>query len=324
MNKDCAMARDLMPLVIDDVASGESREFVETHLSGCEECSAVYAEMKKEIPSKTEQEKAGEQAAFTKAAGKMKKKRRLRILKYILLGSLIGCIALGTALLVFDRVTQAREHIYYGFYGVYMSELKNSDIVFTMDYRGSYDELSAMVKPATEKNLETGEEKRVLYVYLEKYRVNRINDRPGQNSGFLTLTAGELQEYDEIRRGVPEEYVTIWKPGDPIDPASEEMETYYFWDRIDRQFWENAEETPDGKAGYASHETEQCWQLVGGFKHETFATVPEWQPYNGMFMKAGPLDQELIRYVLSELRERGYKIDTPNPYEAETPDKQEE
>ena len=48
MNKDCAMARDLMPLVIDNVASEESREFVEKHLAGCGECSAVYEEMKKE------------------------------------------------------------------------------------------------------------------------------------------------------------------------------------------------------------------------------------------------------------------------------------
>ena len=47
MNKDCAMARDLMPLVIDEVSSGEIRDFVEKHMSGCEECGAVYAEMKK-------------------------------------------------------------------------------------------------------------------------------------------------------------------------------------------------------------------------------------------------------------------------------------
>ena len=40
MNKDCAMARDLMPLVIDNVASEESREFVENHMAGCDECSA--------------------------------------------------------------------------------------------------------------------------------------------------------------------------------------------------------------------------------------------------------------------------------------------
>ena len=34
MNKDCGIVRDLLPLVIDDVAGSESKEFVETHLTG--------------------------------------------------------------------------------------------------------------------------------------------------------------------------------------------------------------------------------------------------------------------------------------------------
>ena len=164
MNKDCAMARDLMPLVIDNVASEESREFVENHMAGCGECSAVYEEMKKDIPAKTEQEKGSEQEAFSRAAGKLKRKKRLRVLRNVLLGVLIGCIALFGSLVAFDRITQAREPIYYGFYSVYLSELKSGDIVFTMDYHGSFDELGAMVKSAVEKDETTGEEKNVLYV----------------------------------------------------------------------------------------------------------------------------------------------------------------
>ena len=50
MNKECGMVRDLLPLVIDEVASERSREYVETHLSGCAECTAVFEEMKGKIP----------------------------------------------------------------------------------------------------------------------------------------------------------------------------------------------------------------------------------------------------------------------------------
>ena len=45
MNKECGIVRDLMPLVIDDVAGGESKEYVENHLAGCEECKKIYQEM---------------------------------------------------------------------------------------------------------------------------------------------------------------------------------------------------------------------------------------------------------------------------------------
>ena len=39
MNKnDCNVVRDLMPLVLDRVASDESREIVEEHITACGEC----------------------------------------------------------------------------------------------------------------------------------------------------------------------------------------------------------------------------------------------------------------------------------------------
>ena len=75
MNKECGIVRDLMPLVIDDVAGGESKEYVENHLTGCEECRKIFQEMNAEIPGKTEKEKGNEQKAFSAAAGKLKKKK---------------------------------------------------------------------------------------------------------------------------------------------------------------------------------------------------------------------------------------------------------
>ena len=317
MNKECGMVRDLLPLVIDEVASEASREYVEAHLSGCAECTAVYAEMKKEIPAKTEQDKGNEQAAFSKAAGKLKRKKRLRTLRNVLLGVLIGCIVLGGGLIAHDRIAQAREHIYYGLYNVYLSELKSGDVVFTVDYHGSYDDLGTMVRPVKEKDGKTGEEKNILYVYVEKYLINRKLASPMQNYGFMEMTAEELNGYDEIRQGVPSEYRTIWTPGGKIDKASEQMEEYYFWDRIDQQLWHHADETPDGKAGYASYEMTSCWNMVGVIKHEISATVPEWPVRNTDFRSMEPLNLKTIQYVLSVLKENGIEIGTPNPYEDE-------
>ena len=320
MNKDCAMARDLMPLVIDDVASGESREFVEKHLGECAECRAVYGEMKKEIPAKTAQEKGSEQAAFSKAAEKLKRKKRLRVLRNILLGVLIGCILLGGGLLGFDRLTQAREHIYYGFYNVYLSELKNGDIVFTMDYCGSYDDLGSVIKPEKEVNDVTGEEEYILYVYAEKYLIPRKNAEPMQNHGIMTITSKELQEYAEIRQGVPSEYRTIWKTGGKIDKASAEMEEYYYWNDIDEQLWRHSHETPDGKAFFASHAMRTCWDVLRAQQSAVQRTVPEWQPWTGYYFTEDAPDRKTISWLLSELKEYGIDIGDPASYGIPAPD----
>lgn len=48
MNNQCDIVQDLIPLVQDDAASAESREFVETHIAECEVCLAVFEAARKE------------------------------------------------------------------------------------------------------------------------------------------------------------------------------------------------------------------------------------------------------------------------------------
>ena len=45
MKIHCNIAKDLMPLYIDDVLSEESKEAVEEHLTGCEDCRDYYRRM---------------------------------------------------------------------------------------------------------------------------------------------------------------------------------------------------------------------------------------------------------------------------------------
>lgn len=46
----CAVARDLMPLMIDNACSQDSKAAVEAHIAGCEACTQFFEEMKKEMP----------------------------------------------------------------------------------------------------------------------------------------------------------------------------------------------------------------------------------------------------------------------------------
>lgn len=75
MKNKCNVAKDLMPLVIDGVASEESQQYVDEHIAECTECALTYGAMRVELP-RANQEK--ERAEMEKAARKLRRKRILR------------------------------------------------------------------------------------------------------------------------------------------------------------------------------------------------------------------------------------------------------
>ena len=46
MKSDCEVIRDLLPLYVDDICSGKSRELVDEHLAECSECSKMLNQLK--------------------------------------------------------------------------------------------------------------------------------------------------------------------------------------------------------------------------------------------------------------------------------------
>ena len=75
MKSKCNVAKDLMPLCIDGVASEESQQYVDDHIAECTECAIAYGEMRVELP-RANQEK--ERAEMERAAKKLRRKRVLR------------------------------------------------------------------------------------------------------------------------------------------------------------------------------------------------------------------------------------------------------
>lgn len=53
MNKDCEVVRDLLPLYVDEVCSPASRELVDGHLSGCEDCTAILKRLRDSATEET-------------------------------------------------------------------------------------------------------------------------------------------------------------------------------------------------------------------------------------------------------------------------------
>ncbi|MDO4740295.1 MAG: zf-HC2 domain-containing protein [Eubacteriales bacterium] len=76
MTKKCGMARDLMPLVIDNAASEESREYVFRHMEGCEQCKHAFEEMQEEVGAPAPGSETD--LAFAHSVWQLKKKQKIR------------------------------------------------------------------------------------------------------------------------------------------------------------------------------------------------------------------------------------------------------
>ena len=136
MKKDCEVVRDLMPLVLDDVASDGSKHMVSAHVQTCAECAAYMNQLKADLPAGKKSE-LDSRAAFDAAAQTLRKQKRRRTLRNILLGALIVCI-LGLAnLYCFDWLMNETRPIPTSEYGIQLSKLADGRLVASFDYHES-------------------------------------------------------------------------------------------------------------------------------------------------------------------------------------------
>ena len=149
MKKDCEVVRDLMPLVLDDVASDGSKHMVSAHVQTCAQCAAYMNQLKADLPAGKKSE-LDSRAAFDAAAQTLRKQKRRRTLRNILLGALIVCI-LGLAnLYCFDWLMNETRPISTSEYGIQLSKLADGRLVASFDYHESMTPLYVKRQQVTE------------------------------------------------------------------------------------------------------------------------------------------------------------------------------
>ena len=292
------MIRDLMPLVLDSVSSEMSKEIVLRHVQACSECNAFFSQLKKDMPTKTVQEIESEHKLFAEATSKLRKQKRLRTLRNVLLGFFMACAVLLSGALGYDRLSKATRPIGLDEYNILLSEMKDGTIVVTADYKGRTEQLNATKQIVGEVDETTGEQITVLYIGMEKFLLSREIGRPMQNRSPMRISPPRQSNYDEIRQGTHDQFTVLWKSGDPIPAASEEMEQYYKWTEMMVHFADKMMEGPDGKAGFPTREDEDRYILIHRQWEALESIVPEWQPWVGHEYE--PLSEDTIRWIFDE------------------------
>ena len=246
MTNNCNVARDLMPLVIDGVASEESQQYVDEHIAECTECALTYGAMRVELP-RANQEK--ERAEMEKAAKEMRKKRRKRIVRSVVLGAVLCYVLLVSANWLWDELTiycrypMEKEDIKIQIYrmsdetGLIVYDLARDDVYIGLGWEYDPDRSVLTLKPK-EQAIQLGNETQ------EKLHGGyRTDDLGGwEEAGWMLATMEQVEEWNSSGRMNYMEYdpnpiQEIWveysdgmellyRHGDEVSKCSPEMEIY--------------------------------------------------------------------------------------------------
>lgn len=252
MKSKCNVAKDLMPLCIDGVASEESQQYVDDHIAECTECAQTYGAMKVELP-RANQEK--ERAEMEKAA---KKLRHRRILRSVIAAVLVIAVFVGGSFAWNEavyRLTQIHSQtMALDEYSVELVQTREGNVIICISLTGRED-LSAQYAihtqwagiNANKKNtLEIEMLKTIIPQYVEGDDANiqkmlrtifegSIID--GKWTNKVPWTNPNMEDprpedyayrvWDEVALISGNERKVIYTKGDEIPYCSEEMEAYY-------------------------------------------------------------------------------------------------
>ena len=266
---DCNIIRDLMPLVLDRVASNESREAVETHIISCEECRNQYDAMKSDLPEETRAEYDEEQKQFTDALKAVRKKKLRRRIRTIALSALACMAAVLIGLFAYDALFwKMTVPVNNQYYSLSMCETKSGQYVITADV----SQLDFNIMTTSEDAFIDGWD--IVYIRMMSAPIHTPASAGSVNEKWdiMIMENDGEDPVDEIRQGTPDNYITIWKKGDPVPAASEEMERYYALEKAYEQWFDALPQSEDGKI--LADDEFFAWQ---DRLEEARKAVPEWK-----------------------------------------------
>lgn len=230
MKKQCSVVRDLMPLVLDRVASDDSRELIENHLNACEECRKQYNDMKANLPEESRAAYEADQRQFVEAMKAVKKKRLQRRLLSLGVAFICCVVAAFGGLFAYDRLFwQYTVPVDNTLYTLSLCQLANGNILVNADMSNINFNTNSEVSEVYDNDAG------ILYVAL--YTTPIPSKYQNGDAGHRIHRLAEFEESSaitEIRQGTPKDYVVLWKQGEPITDASQEMEVFL---TMEEQYW---------------------------------------------------------------------------------------
>jgi len=273
---ECDIVRDLMVLYEDDVCSRESRKFVEEHLNGCEACRKIYEgtsqELALEMPEAKEREMEERLGVIFKRS--IKKWKR----KYTVICCLVLCAALAATVFFAEGGVQQKlytipaENIEV----TEIYELSTGDIFFTLHSEEPVHDWTNLGVPAGGRedpfaNVDYGIRYRknsfIGHYFLNgfeypwdiSYIYGTKSTEASYSGGDDETWAGSACSRIFYEGNGEKDAFNIWKSGDDIREAPDEVEKAALSAYYARGFYEKAETV----AGHLKLDGDELMDLLG-------------------------------------------------------------
>lgn len=236
----CEVARDLMPLVADDVASEASRTLVNEHMESCENCKAYYAGMTAQLEKDTSQPEDSNFIRFCRRMEKRFKMKRVLIF-LIIIAILLGVLSGG--LFYFEtrnynipmEMEEARAQLYVekdgdvacrivmeddkNWYGMVWAEMMDG-IYYLTPMKPTYPFMNRGYGEGIheESGFDLIWKNGLLYYRVHEWDM-MFNEETGEHDEIVTE---RLIPLEYVRWGHPDEYTTLYEKGD-ILPTDQEL-----------------------------------------------------------------------------------------------------
>lgn len=246
MKKECAVVQDLLVLYEDDVLREQSKEMIEEHIRGCEECMQVYEKISRDLPAvepvrePTEEE---QEDAAVQAMKKLSKRITRKTGVILMLVAAALCVAVGIAETICDRLTD-------GWGGILtvvsviptekiqvaeLYQLKNGEIYCTLESEKGIcmEQLVDWEVPMEKRDENTDAAVKELRFKYEPWNLNaaRINqismiltlERQGtvkETGETITQSCAEISVFGKTKK----DKLIIWKAGQKVKAAPESIE----------------------------------------------------------------------------------------------------
>lgn len=254
-----------MPLVLDRAASDESRKLVESHMTSCDECRKQYNAMKADLPKEVRSVYEAEQKQLMDAFKATKRKRRQRRVLFFGLALVLCFVATFGGLFAYHQLYEnSSVPIDNALYTVNLYQLADGRINVTLTMADvAFNHMSQ----------QSSYIEGIQYVTLCTTPMHSTSKASSTKYNIMHLDQGEGKTLKEIRQGTPNNYIVVWKEGDVIPAASQEMEAYYLLQNQYFAWFDQQPSTPDGKLLCNQGE----YALWDNRLDAAQAAVPEWK-----------------------------------------------
>ena len=280
MKTSCQITKDLLPLVVDEIASDDTRAYVEAHLSGCVNCQKNLELLRENTVDIRRETVEKEEQLFERAAAAMRKKRAKRTAGKILLGAMIGLMLLfgiyGAKQELYDNRTAVRMDE--KDYDIRLSQLADGRVMASVKLNGRHT-----IGGTSTSVLEGEDGARELHLDLWTSIIPHgdVNENSYQQLMELDLADCEVVCIGNGRK-------IVWQSREEIPAASQEMENYLMKSKELQLVY--AEEDYAARIGYimgtygeteselaAEEERAERTRVLEGELGRLLTKVPEWQ-----------------------------------------------